>query len=325
MEEKKEKKNIDEKLDKGSNSCVMDLSIEGGNGEEEIENNNKNEIDNINSLNKSFDDIINFKKKLNLKDNFENNLDIDIEEITNLDEQNKDGRKNRSKTFKIKKPNNKFVPKPKPIIIDEYIKPLRLNSNKSIIRENSQKDLIECKSCDDKSDKEKNLINYFSNDDSEEEIKKNLEINKINKINSQTKKLLFDYKLNIKYYNELKNILNIEKIFFKNIYNNNIYEDVLIGKNINIQNKNKRKFWLKHINNFKKQLNSMKNNDIINNEEHIRKRSDTFSKKNNHEGLFLLGVLESAAKDKKRRKTMHNNMHNNNSSIKHIKKEEDEK
>ena len=321
MEEKKEKKNTYEKLDKGSNSCVMDLSIEGGNGEEEIENNNKNEIDNINSLNKSFDDIINFKKKLNLKDNFENILDIDIEEITNLDEQNKDIRKNRSKTFIIKKPTNKFVPKPKPIIIDEYIKPLRLNSNKSIIRDNSQKDLIECKSCDDKSDKEKNLINYFSNDDSEEEIKKNLEINKINKINSQTKKLLFDYKLNIKYYNEFENILNIEKIFFKNIYNNNIYEDVLIGKNINIQNKNKRKFWLKHINNFKKQLNSMKNNDIINNEEHIIKRSDTFSKKNNQEGLFLLGVLESAAKDKKRRKTMHNN----NRTVKHIKKEEDEK
>ena len=321
MEEKKEKKNTYEKLDKGSNSCVMDLSIEGGNGEEEIENNNKNEIDNINSLNKSFDDIINFKKKLNLKDNFENILDIDIEEITNLDEQNKDGRKNRSKTFKIKKPTNKFVPKPKPIIIDEYIKPLRLNSNKSIIRENSQKDLIECKSCDDKSDKEKNLINYFSNDDSEEEIKKNLEINKINKINSQTKKLLFDYKLNIKYYNEFENILNIEKIFLKNVYNNNIYEDVLIVKNKNIQNKNKRNFWHKHINIFKKKLNAIKNDEKSNNKEFTIKRSDTFSKKNNHEGLFLLGVLESAAKDKKRRKTMHNN----NMTIKNLQKEEDEK
>ena len=36
------------------------------------------------------------------------------------------------------------------------------------------------------------------------------------------------------------------------------------------------------------------------------KKSDTFSKKNNYEGLFILGVLESAAKEKKRRKTIQN-------------------
>ena len=34
------------------------------------------------------------------------------------------------------------------------------------------------------------------------------------------------------------------------------------------------------------------------------RRSDTFSKRNNYEGLFILGVLESAAKDKKRRRTI---------------------
>lgn len=320
MEEKEEKKDSNEKLDKGSNSCVMDLSIEGGNVEE-FENIDKNEIDNANSLNKSFDDIKNFTKKLNLKDNFENILDIEIKESPNIDEQNIEGRKNRSKTFKIKKNSNKIKPKPEPIIIDEYIKPLRLNSNKSIIRENSQKDLIECKSCDDKSDKDKNYLNFFSNDDSEEEIKKTLNINKINKINNETKNILSEYKLNCQYYNEYENILNIEKIFWKNVYNNNIYEDVLIGKNKNVQNKNKRKFWQKHINNCKKELNSMKIEQKINENTVTRKRSDTFSKKNNHEGLFILGVLESAAKAKKRRKTMHNN----NSSLKHIKKEEEEK
>ena len=65
----------------------------------------------------------------------------------------------------------------------------------------------------------------------------------------------------------------------------------------------------------------MKIEQKINENTVTRKRSDTFSKKNNHEGLFILGVLESAAKAKKRRKTMHNN----NSSLKHIKKEEEEK
>ena len=163
MEESQNKPKIDEKLDKGSNSCVMDLSIDGGNGAVEIENMDKNDTDNGSSLNKSYDDTLNFTKKLNLKDNFENILDCE-EEKTTIDEQNVDNRIIRSKTFKIIKSINKMAPRPKPLIIDEYIKPLRLDSNKSIIRENSQKDIIECKSCDDNSDNGKNYVNLFIND-----------------------------------------------------------------------------------------------------------------------------------------------------------------
>ena len=87
------KENKDEKQEKGSNSCVMDLSIDGG---EEKEINDKEE-GNTNLLNKSFDDISNFTKKLNLKDNFENILDIDTDENF-FNEENKI----RSKTFAIK-------------------------------------------------------------------------------------------------------------------------------------------------------------------------------------------------------------------------------
>jgi hypothetical protein len=321
MEENDKKSKIEEKIDKGSNSCVIDLPIDEGNGVEEIENKEKNEIDNSPSLNKSFDDILNFTKKLNLKDNFENILDISNEERTTIDEQNKDVRKTRSKTFKIKKSSDNKAPRPQQLIIDEYIRPLKLNSSKSIIMENSQKDLVECKSCDDKSDNEKNYINYFSNDDSEDEAR-NTQINKIDRLKSETKQLLFNYKVNCKYYNEYENILNIEKIFWKNIHNNR-YDDILIGKNKNIQNREKRKFWQKHINGFKKQLNSMKILEEKNGKEIFefrKKRSDTFSKKNNSEGLFILGVLESAAKDKKRRKTMHSKR-----IIKNVQKVEDEK
>ena len=320
-----------EKNEKGSNSCVIDLSID--NGGEEVENFDKNEKDNNASLNKSFDEILNFTKKLNLKDNFENILDFGPEEErTTTDEQNSDNRKNRSKTFKIKKSTNKMAPKPKPIKLDEYIRPLRLESKKSIISENDQNNIIECKSCDDKSfNEKKNLnMNYFFNDDSEDEIANTLKINKIKEIN-ETKKIIFDNNINCKYYNEYENILHIEKIFWKNV-NNDIYDDVLIGKNKNLKNRKKMKFWQKHINYFKKELNSMKkikenkdydNNDNDKNEFRI-KRADTFSKKSNHEGLFILGVLQSAAKDKKRRKTMHFKR-----SIKQIQKEvnkeEDEK
>ena len=48
----------DEKEEKGSNSCVMDLSIDGGG--EEKEKNDKEDEGNANILNKSFDDIKNF-------------------------------------------------------------------------------------------------------------------------------------------------------------------------------------------------------------------------------------------------------------------------
>ena len=313
--EEEEKPKKEEKKDKDSNACVMDLSIDVGNGGEKTEKIDKKEIDNTASLNKSFDGTPNFTKKLNLKDNFENILDLRPEdERTTNDDQNIDNRKNRSKTFKIKKSTNKMAPKPKPIKLDEYIRPLRLDSKKSIISEKDPNTIIECKSCDDKSfNEKKNLnMNYFFNEDSEEEIANTLKISKINEIKNETKKMLFDNNINCKNYNEYENILHIEKIFWKNV-NNDIYDDVLIGKNKNMKNRKKSKFWQKHINCFKKELNSLKkikeNKDYDNNNndknEFRIKRADTFSKKSNHEGLFILGVLQSAAKDKKRRKTMH--------------------
>ncbi len=81
-----DKEQIKEKDEKGSNSCVMDLSIEGGG--EEKDNLEENII-----LNKSFDDIKNFSKKLTLKDNFENIFD----DIFFKDEELKE--KSRSKTI----------------------------------------------------------------------------------------------------------------------------------------------------------------------------------------------------------------------------------
>ena len=90
---------VDEKEEKGSNSCVKDFSIDGGGDEKE--NNDNNEGSNL-QLNKSFDDILNFTKKLNLKDNFENILDLGDEDFN--DEETE---KTRSKTFVIKNLNIK--------------------------------------------------------------------------------------------------------------------------------------------------------------------------------------------------------------------------
>ena len=81
-----DKEQIKEKDEKGSNSCVMDLSLEGGG--EEKDNLEENII-----LNKSFDDIKNFSSKLTLKDNYENIFD----DIFFKDEELKE--KSRSKTI----------------------------------------------------------------------------------------------------------------------------------------------------------------------------------------------------------------------------------
>ena len=81
-----DKEQIKEKDEKGSNSCVMDLSIEGGG--EEKDNLEENII-----LNKNFDDIKNFSSKLTLKDNYENIFD----DIFFKDEELKE--KSRSKTI----------------------------------------------------------------------------------------------------------------------------------------------------------------------------------------------------------------------------------
>ena len=140
MEEIEEIRKEDEKYDKGSNLSAMDLSIDARIKTEEAENSEKNkeknEIDNTSSLNKSFDDFLNFSKKLKLIDNFENILDYGIEEEKKIrnDIYIFESRKNRSKTFKLKKINNLMAPKPKLISIDEYIKPLRLDSKKSIAK-----------------------------------------------------------------------------------------------------------------------------------------------------------------------------------------------
>ena len=93
------KDNNVEKQEKGSNSCVMDLSI--GENEEEKEHKDNNE-DNTMVLNRSFDDINNFEKKLNLKDNFENILDLEDEDF-----EEEDVDKTRSKTFIVQKTNIK--------------------------------------------------------------------------------------------------------------------------------------------------------------------------------------------------------------------------
>ena len=92
-----EKEKNDEKEEKGSNSCVMDLSIDGG---YEDKDNSEGNI----SLNKSFDEIQHFKKKLTLKENVENIFD----EIF-LNEEEEKEKNQRSKTISLPKKNKIII------------------------------------------------------------------------------------------------------------------------------------------------------------------------------------------------------------------------
>ena len=91
-----EKEKNNEKDEKGSNCCVMDLSIEGGEDKENVEGNV--------ILNKSFDDIKNFSNKLTLKDNYENIFD-DIF----LNEEDPKVKSTRSKTIANNNKNKKQI------------------------------------------------------------------------------------------------------------------------------------------------------------------------------------------------------------------------
>ena len=78
-----EKEKNDEKDENGSNLCVKDLSIDA---EKDEKDNEDNDEGGTQILNRSFDNKENFTKKLNLKDNFENILDlIEFEEENSVD------------------------------------------------------------------------------------------------------------------------------------------------------------------------------------------------------------------------------------------------
>ena len=81
-----------EKEERGSNCCVLDLSIDEGDDKE-------NKEENV-SLNKSLDDIKIFSSKLTLKDNFENIFD-DI--FLNEDEEVNEKLRKRAITVVTKK------------------------------------------------------------------------------------------------------------------------------------------------------------------------------------------------------------------------------
>ena len=303
MGNKNNKQEIEEQK---SNSSVFNLSIES---------NKEPNIDSIN-INDNSDIIDELKKEINLpieneylesskfvedkkEEEFEINLFFQKNINTPLDEEI--FYKKRSNTF-VSKKQIKKTPKPHPKESNDYISPLKLsiksyghfqkwNKKPNYVLYNFQKDIIDCKSCND----EDILDDYFLFNSETERTTPNVD-DLQNLLNCRKKMFIFRNSINDRMYKEYENILNSDYIFDEN-------------KESNIFNFQQRKnsFWIKHIKQQqlkdKMSLTHTKRivseplidiNDFVNNED----------KENDNHGLFILGILESAANERKKRNTV---------------------
>ena len=303
MGNKNNKQEIEEQK---SNSSVFNLSIES---------NKDPNIDSINITDNS-DIIDELKKEVNLpienenlesskfvedkkEEEFELNLFFQKNINTPLDEEI--FYKKRSNTF-VSKKQIKKTPKPHPKESNDYISPLKLsiksyghfqkwNKKPNYVLYNFQKDIIDCKSCND----EDILDDYFLFNSETERTTPNVD-DLQNLLNCRKKMFIFRNSINDRMYKEYENILNSDYIFDEN-------------KQSNIFNFQQRKnsFWIKHIKQQqlkdKMSLTHTKRivseplidiNDFVNNED----------KENDNHGLFILGILESAANERKKRNTV---------------------
>ena len=180
------------------------------------------------------------------------------------------------------------------------------------------KDKIDCKSCNDK---EELLEEYFLYYSETEKTTPNLE-DLQDLLNCRKKMIKFRNSINYKHYHEYENILNCEDLF----------EDIQENEGNYHHNSKKKSFFKKHI---KSQLNKDKNivhnkrlytepeivididygknNDSEDEKEDEKEENKKDENEENKEdekeeekedGLFILGVIERAAKERKRTKSV---------------------
>ena len=211
----------------------------------------------------------------------------------------------RSKTYNANHIIKK-APKPQLKISNEYISPLKLNTKNYGIfpkfnkKPNSvlydfQKNIIDCKSCNDE---EKNFDEFFLtfSETETERTTPNAE-DLQNLLDCRKKMTIFRNSIDERTCKEYENILNSENIF--------IDESKKI--NSNKQHHKKNKFWHKHI---KQQQLKYSNKMFSSNfsgmpdENDIKRAETNINESSKDHGLFILGILESAANERKGRNTV---------------------
>lgn len=294
--------------DRNSNSSVLNLSLETdkvstpdsliiyNNNNDNIIKELKNEVDLTieNEYIESSEIILEGKEEeLKIKNFFENNENFSDEGIII---------KKRSKTF-APIINIKNAPKPHPKESYEYISPLKLsiksyvniqkwNKKPNAVLYDFQKNIIDCKSCND----EDSLEDFLLFNSKTERTTPNVE-DLHDLLNCRKKMIIFRNSIDDRTIKEYENILNSDYLFDEN--NNEI------NINININKSKKNNFWCKHI---KQQLLKDKNKGEL----HTKRIAsvplvngydspDEEGEDKKEHGLFILGILESAANEKKKR------------------------
>ena len=289
-------------IELGSNSSVLNLSLDISS-----HNQNNNDIISDSCSNSSFEIPKSLSKKVILKEEKEDTDSTTSNyECIQIKDENNITRK-RSKTNYIPRCLINNAPKIKPKKIDdELISPLKL-CIKTIYQENSsekktnnllynfQKDLIDCKSCNDNISEDDNDL--FS-DDTERTTPNETDLNNFSLCRKKMKNVISSSNISSSY--EYENILNSESIFQSTCKSSNNY--------CNCPKNRKNNFWHKHI--LKQKLKTMekyKKKYFNKNKQIGFIKSKTFNldehKIIDTQGLFILGVLECAANDKKKRIT----------------------
>ena len=279
-----------------SNSSVLNLSL----------NSNKSKNSNLLIQNKNSEIINELKDEVILP--IENEIiessellldqkdeELKIKLFIESKEENTIFNKKRSKTY-MPKINIINTPKPHPLESNEYISPLKLSlksyGNFPKFKPNSvlydfQKNLIDCRSCND----EDSLDELFLFNAETERTTPNEE-DLQNLLDCRKKMIIFRNSLNERLFKEYENILNSDYMFDENK-----------ESNINNFQQKKNNFWYRHIKHqqLRDKMNNIHSKRLAS--EPIVKISDNANDDENH-GLFILGILESAANERKGRNTV---------------------
>ena len=283
----------------GSNYSVLNLSLNVSDNDPE-----NSDIYSDSFSNSSFDIPKCLSKKIDLKEEKEeNNSNIsNFECFEIINKEKKDIIKKRRKTDYIPQCLINNAPKIKLKECDEeIISPLILSlktfsqdlcpKNSYNILYDFQKDLIDCKSCDNNLSE----VDYFS-DDTERTTPNVNDLNNFSICRKKMKNIINNS--NIKSSYEYENILNSDLIFQN--------KSKFSNSNLNSKKNKKYDFWHKHI--IKEKLKLKQKN--INKKNIVYSKSKTYNfdekKIMDTQGLFILGILESAAKEKKKRITTGN-------------------
>lgn len=289
------------KKNRKSNCCVLDMPLDKNNSS------NKSNTFESTDIKQDLKNKIKLHKENDLKELEGIILDgTKSEEIKNYifsdekgaqipDQKNHHPNEFRSKTY-VLNPNIKLfnAPKPKIKVFDEHISPFKLctknfggsqwkNKKPNSIILDFQKNLMDNKSCNDNQNEENDLYDEMYLDlDTDRETPDVEDLKDLN--NCRKKMAIFRDSID----NKSEHSLGESEII----------EDILSEKK-NKKNK-KNGGWVKYI---RQQMQQSKISNKLRISTNVIKKSETLKNKNIEENeLFILGVLESAAKDKKKKK-----------------------